>query len=491
MRSIVLVDGEHYPPVTARAIAALRAAGEDPVLALLVGGREKLGQASLDLGVPVEVTRDAAGDVAEDAWGDLAATAEAALAEAALAEAIPRVGAGRVFDLSDEPVLDNVRRCRMASVALWRGATYTGADFQFTPPARPEIPGIASVSVIGTGKRAGKTAVAGQAARLWKEAGLDPVVVAMGRGGPPDPEVIEAGELLDPVRLLEWAGEGRHAASDYIEDALMAGVPTVGAWRAGGGLAGATYFGNYARALDRARGLDPGLLVLEGSGAAIPPARADACILVVNATADPEHLRGYFGLFRVLLADLVVLTMCEDPTARRQFAVVEDCVRNRPGPSPEIVRTVFRPHPLGDLSGKRTWFATTAGKQATGVLKQHLERAHGARVVGISHSLADRQRLKQDLQELENAGGAEVLAVELKAAAVDVVTRFGIERGIEVVYVDNRAVEVGDGTSTPVESGLLAVSTAARERFAARAWEAGGPSGLRRDEAGEVGIREG
>jgi cyclic 2,3-diphosphoglycerate synthetase len=441
VRSIVLVDGEHYPPVTARAIAALRAAGEDPVLALLVGGREKLGQVALDLGVPVEVVDDP---------------------EAALAAAIPRVGAGRVLDLSDEPVLGNVARCRLASVALWRGASYAGADFRFTPPPRPEVGGAASVAVIGTGKRAGKTAVAGQAARLWKEAGLDPVVVAMGRGGPPEPEIITAGETLDPLRLLEWSEQGRHAASDYVEDALMAGVPTVGAWRAGGGLAGAIWFGNYAQALEAARGLNPGLLLLEGSGAAIPPAKADACVLVVNAAIEPEQLRGYFGLFRVLLADLVVLTMCEDPTALRQFAVVEDCVRNRPAPSPEIVRTVFRPHPLGDVSGKRTWFATTAGKQATSVLKQHLEGTYGARVVGVSHALADRQQLKRDLEDAE---GAQVLAVELKAAAVDVVTRFGVERGIEVVYVDNRAVAAGVGADGEVERQLLAVAARAAERF--------------------------
>ncbi|MGH2720312.1 MAG: 2,3-diphosphoglycerate synthetase, partial [Actinomycetota bacterium] len=142
-RSIVLVDGEHYPPVTARAIAALRAAGEDPVLALLVGGHEKLGQVPLDLGIPVEPAPDA---------------------ERALAAAISATGARRVFDLSDEPVLDNVRRCRLASVALWRGASYTGADFRFTPPPRPPVGGVPAVSVVGMGKRTGKTAVAGQAA---------------------------------------------------------------------------------------------------------------------------------------------------------------------------------------------------------------------------------------------------------------------------------------------------------------------------------------
>ena len=446
-RSIVLVDGEHYPPVTARAIAALRAAGEDPVLALLVGGREKLGQVALELGVPVEVAPDA---------------------EQALAVAIPTTGARRVFDLSDEPVLGNVRRCRLASVALWRGASYTGADFRFTPPPRPPVGDVPAVSVIGMGKRTGKTAVAGQAARTWAAAGLRPVVVAMGRGGPPDPEVVPTGELLDPARLLAWSESGRHAASDYIEDALTSGVPTVGAWRAGGGLAGATYFSNYGPAVEQAKRLDPGLLVLEGSGAAIPPAGADACVLIVDAGIDPGQLTGYFGLFRLLLADLVVLTMCEESTALRQLSAVEDCVRNRPLPSPTVVRTIFRPHPLGDLSGKRTWFATTAGRQATTVLKRHLEEAHGARVTGVSHALADREQLRSDLHE---ARGAEVLAVELKAAAVDVVTKFGIEHGIEVVYVDNRALAVGaDGSPLPggeaaVNEHLLAVAHRARERF--------------------------
>ncbi|MFD5699032.1 hypothetical protein [Streptomyces lasiicapitis] len=53
-------------------------------------------------------------------------------AEAGLAEALCRTGARTVFDLSDAPVLSNVQRCRMASIALWRGATYRGADFTFT-----------------------------------------------------------------------------------------------------------------------------------------------------------------------------------------------------------------------------------------------------------------------------------------------------------------------------------------------------------------------
>src|SRR5438270_3360480 len=129
--SLVLVDGEHYPPVTARAIAALQAEGERPVAALLVGGGEKLGQVPLELGVPVIAAADP----------------ESALA--VLVDLIHATGARRVLDLSDDPVLGYRQRCRMASAALWTGATYVGADFSFTPPHRALRPAVASRGVLG------------------------------------------------------------------------------------------------------------------------------------------------------------------------------------------------------------------------------------------------------------------------------------------------------------------------------------------------------
>ncbi|WP_409235781.1 hypothetical protein [Streptomyces sp. PA5.6] len=456
--SIVLIDGEHYPPVTARAIARLCAAGENPVLALLVGGREKLGQRALDVGIPVETAGGTRHGTADDA-------------ESALAAAIARVGAARVFDLSDEPVLSNARRCRLASVALWRGASYAGADFVFSPPHRPPVGYAPSVTVLGMGKRTGKTAVTGTAARVWRRtAGLRPVIVAMGRGGPEHPEVIEADADLSPAGLCDWVTHGRHAASDYVEDALFTGAPTVGTWRVGGGFAGATFFSDYDRALDRGRQLAPDLLVLESSGAAVPPAATDAGLLVLSAETDPADLYGYFGLSRLLLADLVVLTMCEEATDPRRVSRLEECVRRSSAlTSPDIVRTVFRPHPSGDISGKRVWFATTAGPHAGPVLKRHLEEVHGAHVVGMSHALADRAQLRRDLRQAPP--DVQVLATELKAAAVDVVTRFGAEHGIETVYVDNRVVST-DGTD--VDQALLALADRARSRHAVRR-AGGGP----------------
>ena len=45
----------------------------------------------------------------------------------------------------------------------------------------------------------------------------------------------------------------------------------------------------------------------------IPPVRADATILIVPASIPDEYLAGYLGSYRLLLADFVVVTMCEEP----------------------------------------------------------------------------------------------------------------------------------------------------------------------------------
>ena len=69
------------------------------------------------------------------------------------------------------------------------------------------------------------------------------MIIAMGRGGPPDPEVIAGGESRIGVGdLLAYSRQGKHAASDYFEDAVLSSVTTVGCRRCGGGLAGAPLF---------------------------------------------------------------------------------------------------------------------------------------------------------------------------------------------------------------------------------------------------------
>ena len=143
----------------------------------------------------------------------------------AIAEWRPEV----VLDLSDEPVLGYRERMELASVSLVLGVSYEGADFRFDPPlAEPAPLGVPVLAVYGTGKRTGKTAIAGEVARRAARRDLAPIVIAMGRGGPPAPQVAEAGSVtLDSLIALVQAGE--HAASDYLEDALTTGVTTIGA----------------------------------------------------------------------------------------------------------------------------------------------------------------------------------------------------------------------------------------------------------------------
>jgi cyclic 2,3-diphosphoglycerate synthetase len=372
-RAIVLIDGEHYAPVVRDALEALR---YDVVGALLVGGTEKL-RGDDDYGVPRVETLDA-------------------------------VEADLVVDLSDEPVLGPRERLLWASRALALGLPYVGADFRFDPP--PLVPvGTPSIAVIGLGKRIGKTAVAGHVARvLGRHSRV--VVVAMGRGGPAEPELVEAPPTLDD--LLALSRSGRHAASDHLEAAALAGVPAVGCRRAGGGLAGAPFRSNVLEGAQLAAQLDPELLVFDGSGAALPPVEVDARILVTNGSHDP---RAGLNAYRVLVSDLVVDTGGADREAIRSIADIP------------VVAAELRLRPAEPLRGRRTAVFTT-GPAPTDQLD--------AEVVYVSRNLARREALGEELERID----AEVYLVELKAAAVDLVAEAALARGAEVVLAANDVV---------------------------------------------------
>ena len=180
MRASRSIDGEHYAPVVRD---ALRALPYEWVGAILVGGTEKLRDGA-DYGVPLV-----------DGFGD----------------------AEVVVDLSDEPVLGPAERFRWASRALAAGLAVRRRRLPLRPAAfEPfELP---SIAVIGTGKRVGKTAVTAHLARLLAR-DRDVVVVAMGRGGPPEPELVETPPTVADLVALSRAG--RHAASDHLEMAAL------------------------------------------------------------------------------------------------------------------------------------------------------------------------------------------------------------------------------------------------------------------------------
>jgi len=430
-RALVVVDGEHYPPVVRAAVAGLRGRYEI-VGGLFAGGREKLraggaGAADLagDLGLPAVVHVDPRA-------GDPAAVA------ATVAGAVRDAAAEVVVDLSDEPVLGYRERLLLVSAALAAGAAYRGADFAFDPPPRLPVVALPSLNVIGTGKRVGKTAVAGHAARLLDDryrADGGVLVVAMGRGGPPDPEVVPGRGSLEAADLRAASRAGRHAASDCYEDAVVARVPTIGCRRCGGGMAGAAYDTNVPAALPLVEESGAALVLFEGSGAVAPPVAADATLCVAGAAQPSEYVTGYLGTFRLLVSDLVVLTMCEPPFATEEEVRALVAGVRAVKPELEVVPTVFRPRPARPVRGRRVALFTTAPAAAGPALAAALTDEHGAEVVLTCPDLADRAALAGAVERA--AVEAEVFLTEIKAAAIDVVAEAAETAGRELVFCDN------------------------------------------------------
>ncbi len=191
------------------------------------------------------------------------------------------------------------------------------------------------------------------------------VVVAMGRGGPAEPEVIDGRRLrLTAADLLRLSREGRHASSDHVEDAALSRVVTVGCRRCGGGMAGAPFLSNVADGARKANELGPTLTLFEGSGAALPPVATDARILVAGAHQPVDDITGYLGTYRLLVSDAVVLTMAEEPLVRKGTvaALIEGIQQVRPGMT--VIPVVFRPQPSEPVEGRRVAFFSTAGGAA-------------------------------------------------------------------------------------------------------------------------------
>jgi cyclic 2,3-diphosphoglycerate synthetase len=447
-RALVLIDGEHYPPVVRAALADLSVA-HDVVAAVFAGGTEKVDGAgdAATYGLPVVRRADAL---------------------AALSDAIDVYAPDLVIDLSDEPVVSSVDRFRLASIALGRGVAYQGADFRFEPPVAGVLTRTPTLAIVGTGKRVGKTAVSAHVARLLAEAGVTPVVLAMGRGGPETPELLRGDELrLTTADLIAFARQGRHASSDNYEDAVMSRVMTVGCRRCGGGMAGRTSFSNVPEGALLADELGAAIMMLEGSGAALPPVHADATLLVVGASQGTGYVTDYFGPLRLDAADAVVIAGAEPAvvTPERTAALVAAVRRRRP--EVPVCVVTFRPRPIEPIGGRRVFFATTAPRALVPVLAAHLEEHYGCAVVASSPHLSDRGRLREDLDAA--AGSFDLLVTELKAAAIDVVAMTGEAYGVPTVLVDNVPLQVGGDRLDPT---ALALARLAQQRAAERSDDA-------------------
>ncbi len=379
---IALIDGEHHPSAVRDALAGLDLAG-----LVFCGGEEKLGPGSLDehYGMPVEADP-------EEALRRLAPLADT------------------VVDLADEPVLPASGKLRLAALALSLGLAYEAPGARLEPP-RYEPVGFdgPKLAVIATGKRTGKTAVAGHWAALLRDEGVDPVIVCMGRGGPAEPRVAEAAPTLD--ELIAIADGGAHAASDYLEDAVIAGVRTIGCRRVGGGFAGAPFESNVPAGAALAASLDPGAIVFEGSGACIPPVETDRTVCILGA-GRPEP----FAEYRLARADLVL------------------AAEGAPDPPAGAIPFSLRAEPVEELpEGARVAVFTTGGTRVEGVPEPVL----------ASTSLARRSALAEELDRAA-AERCDVYLTELKAAAIDTVALRARAEGARVVFIRNRPIGIDD-----------------------------------------------
>jgi cyclic 2,3-diphosphoglycerate synthase len=378
---IALIDGEHHPAAVRDALERL---GRDRELAGVVfcGGEEKLPDLPLEeiYGQPVQ-------EAPQDALRRLAGRSDT------------------VVDLADEPVLPPSAKLELAALALHLGLRYEAPGLALDPPRYEPVHFTGpKLAIIASGKRTGKTALACHLAGLLLED--DPLIVCMGRGGPARPVVAEPDTTLED--LIALADSGDHAASDYLEDAVLGGVPTVGCRRVGGGLTGAPFESNVPQGAALAASLAPGIVIFEGSGSCIPPVDVDRTVYIVGP-GDPQPLSGY-GLLR---ADLVVAR--EDAVARP--GALRFRLRGEPAePVPDAARVAL--------------FTTGA------------ETCEGVEPVVVSTNLGRRSALMADLDRAV-AERCDVWLTELKAAAIDTVARRALHEGVRVVFVRNRPV--GDG----------------------------------------------
>ncbi len=446
-KMLCLVDGEHYLPVTKQAIDTLNNLEHiDIRAAVFIGGTEKLRDDSEEsysekLGVPVQFSKD------KGIPYDL------------IVSMIRDFDVDTVMDLSDEPILDYPKRFKIACKVLNEGVIYKGPDFKFEPTTQYEIMEKPSITILGTGKRIGKTAVSGFVSRLIDKNGYEPCVIAMGRGGPEEPEIVHGEELeINAEFLLEQSEKGVHAASDHWEDALMSRILTIGCRRCGGGMAGEVFMTNMKRGAKLANEVDAKFAIFEGSGAAIPPIKTDEKITLIGANQPFDNLTTYFGPYRIGLGDLVILTMCEEPMAdEAKIKAIEDIV-GEINPKATVISTVFRPKPLGDLSNKKVLFATTAPEDVKDKLVEYLENNYDCEVIGTTAHLSNRPLLRQDMEKYIDK--ADVMLTELKAAAVDVATKDALAKGLEVIYCDNIPVAISDEYPDLSESVIKLVDSA-------------------------------
>ena len=143
----------------------------------------------------------------------------------------------------------------------------------------------------------------------------------------------------------------------------------------------------------------------------------------MNAQQDAAVITGYLNEYRQLTSDLVVLAMAE---AGSGWEVIRERVGELVAPRARDSAQAPSCRPIAAVASRSSRPRPLTRRTAS----QGISRtSHGADVVHVSGSLADRRALRHELEGVD----ADLFVVELKAAAVDVVAEARRNRGVEVV----------------------------------------------------------
>ena len=405
-RAVVVIDGEHYPPVVAAALERLRERYE------VVGGalrgrpreaarrRRRRAGARGRLGVPGLHVVDPRG-----AGRALLDAVRAALREARRRGA--RRPLGRARPRLPRALPADERRAR-------RGRALRGAP---TPRSRPQdfarLAAMPALGVIGTGKRVGKTAVSGWLARRLqarlaprgRRASSSPWAAAARRS----PSSCRGGEGLERRRAARAPrARGRHAASDCYEDAALAGVtadrlPPLRRRPGRRALRRHRARGAAARGGERR-----GAGVIEGSGAVVPPVACDATLCVVGRRAA-GRLRRRLPRYVPPAPERRARAHAVRAAVRRGRRQVAALVAAARAVQPGLEVVTDRVPAAARAAGPRPHASPSSRRRPPAALPRARARRssedHGAEVVLAAADLADRARLADGRAPRRRRGG--------------------------------------------------------------------------------------
>lgn len=420
-RVIFLIDGEHQVAVTTAAVAHyVKKYSIAYVGCVFAGGYEKV-----QFGAAINIL------------GKLANFAEN---KRKIIDALTSEDADIVVDLSDEPILTSKERLEIAAGCLATGVSYLAGETLFSAPVFEKWSTHPSIGIFGTGKRIGKTAVGVWFVRQLMNRNLRPVVVSMGRGGPETPEL--ARQNVDEDYLLDLVDSGRHAASDYLENAFFNDVPAIGTRRCGGGFFGAIAYHGLEDAINLANDVESDIAVIEGSGASLIPHRNDANLLIVGLRKGMGDLFGYTTPLRILLADAILVTLTGTDGESDELEKFRAYV-NGIKPELRIWSAHLTPQSRRSWKGLRALVVTTH-RIDSGLLRDELELEQ----VEVHATLGNRAQTTELLQN--RAREFDVILTELKSSGVDTVLRMCRKLGVscDFLHYDLRFSD-RDGKSGP------------------------------------------